>query len=183
MLAAIKSSSVEVMLLDSAGLANGARLKRTKTRAFARIARKKTFLTRSSAGANASASRRNDPHHVRRRTPATPANRPRRRGMADADGLLGSPLPQDGVPSTWRVAASPSAFRLRQKLARDAAVVGILDHRARACRSRSAASPLAAELELVARVVDRPRAVGLHQHAVLDACRPSRRASRRRARC
>src|SRR5258708_37593573 len=50
----------------------------------------------------------------------------------------------------------------------DAAVVRILDDFTEGAILNPAPA-LAAELELVARIVDRPRAVGLHQHAVLDA--------------
>lgn len=37
--------------------------------------------------------------------------------MAHPHHLVGSPLPQKGVPSTSKVLASPTAARLRQKLA------------------------------------------------------------------
>ena len=81
---------------------------------------------------------------------------------------FGSPLPQYGVPRTLKVLASPTRARLRQKCAEIAAVVRVLHH-ALELAVLDQLAPFAAELELVARIVDGPRAVGAHQHAVLDA--------------
>src|SRR6476661_8966008 len=64
------------------------------------------------------------------------------------------------------------------ELGADAAIVRILDDVPKLAVLDDRA-PLAAELELVARIVDRPRRVGLQQHAVLDPF--DERVERRRA--
>ncbi len=60
------------------------------------------------------------------------------------------------------------ALQAAPEIGRDAAIVGVLDHRAELAVLDHLPA-LASELELVARIVDGPRAVGLHQHAALDA--------------
>ncbi len=92
----------------------------------------------------------------------------RRRRVADADRLRRLALAAMRCPQHLHRAGIADPREAPPEVRADAAVIGILDHRAERSFFDQAAA-LAAELELVARVVDRPRAIGLHQHAVLDA--------------
>ncbi len=94
---------------------------------------------------------------------------------------LSSPLPQFGVPITLKRGGVADAAQVAPERARDRPVARVAD-RADDLAVLDQLPVLAAELELVAAVVDRPRRVGLQVHAVLDRTRSVRRTSTRPAR-
>src|SRR5947209_4047619 len=92
----------------------------------------------------------------------------RRRRMADADRLRRLALAAMRCAEHLHRVGVADAREAAPEARADAAVVGILDDLAEPAVLDPEAA-LAPELELVARIVDRPRAVGFHQHAALDA--------------
>jgi hypothetical protein len=88
--------------------------------------------------------------------------------MADLDDLVGFALAAIGRAEDLVAALVADPDEVPPEGRRDAAIVGLLDD-ARQLAVLDESAPLAAELELVARVVDRPRAVRLHEDALLDA--------------
>jgi hypothetical protein len=91
-----------------------------------------------------------------------------RRRVPDPDDLRGLALAAVRRPEHLERRGVADGREAAPERGRDAAVVRILDH-ARQFPVRDQEAALAAELELVARVVDRPRGVRLHEHAALDA--------------
>src|ERR1700674_5124209 len=88
-----------------------------------------------------------------------------RRGMSDADQLR-----RLALAAIWRAEnlqrrfiAGP--FEAGPEVRRDAAIVGILEHGGELA-ALDQMSPFTTKLELVARIVDRPRAVGAHEHTM-----------------
>src|SRR5205823_7931 len=96
-----------------------------------------------------------------------PGEDARRRRVPAMDHLVGLTLAAveravhfEGAGIADRAQAAPEGRR-------DTAVVRVLDH-ARAPALLDELAPLAAELEFVARIVDRPRDVGANQYAAVD---------------
>src|SRR5713101_8317262 len=83
-----------------------------------------------------------------------------RRGMSHADHLIGLALAAVWGPHDLEGVEIPHHLEVAPKRGRDAAVVGIFDYRGKLAMLYALA-PFAAELEFVARVVDRPGAVRL----------------------
>src|SRR5690606_30989490 len=90
-----------------------------------------------------------------------------RRRMADADGLVGFAFAAGGRAQHLDRGRIPQRFQVAPESSRDAAIVRVLHHTAqRAVLDDPRA--LAAELKLVAAVVDGPRDVRFHDDAVFD---------------
>src|SRR5262249_59929317 len=87
--------------------------------------------------------------------------------MAAVDGLIGLALAAVERAVHLERRGSADAAQAAPERRRDAAIVRVLHHAA-APAVLDALAPLAAELELVARVVDRPGQIGAHQHATAD---------------
>ena len=88
--------------------------------------------------------------------------------MADADHLVRLTLAAVRCAEDLEGAGIADGAEALPELRGDAPVIGILHHALEFAVFYQLA-PFAAELEFVARIVDRPGAVGRHQHAVFDA--------------
>src|SRR5262245_15648101 len=91
----------------------------------------------------------------------------RRHGMADADDLVGLALAAPGSAEHLQRVAVADRREAAPEGRRDPTVVGVLHHIAELAVLDPTA-PFAAELELVARIVDRPGTIRLHVHPALD---------------
>src|SRR5215475_13386768 len=88
------------------------------------------------------------------------------RGMTNTDHLIGLALTAvRGAHDLERILI-PNHLKAAPEGRRDATIIGILHHGAQLA-VLDQLSPLAAKLEFIARVVNRPRAVGLHIDATL----------------
>src|ERR1041384_3230319 len=87
--------------------------------------------------------------------------------MAAMDGRIGLPLAQVERAVHLERRGPADAAKAAPERRRDAAIIRVLHHAA-APAVLDALAPFAAELELVARVVDRPGQVGAHQHPSAD---------------
>src|SRR5262249_19177982 len=90
-----------------------------------------------------------------------------RRGMADADHLVGLTLAAVWGSHDLQRVVIANHLETAPERRRDAAVIGIFDHRGELAVLNEL-PPLAAKLELVARVVDRPGTVRFHVDATLN---------------
>src|SRR5450631_2594580 len=91
-----------------------------------------------------------------------------RRRVSDADLLRWLALAAIRRSENFQCQFVADALQAAPEVSRDAAIIGVLDH-GRELAAFDQLAPFAAELEFVARIVDRPRAVGPHEHAMLDA--------------
>src|ERR1700676_4491586 len=91
-----------------------------------------------------------------------------RRGVPDADQLRRLTLAAVWRAENFQRRFIADPFETAPEVRRDAAIIGILDHGGELAAFYQLA-PFTTELEFVARIVDRPRAVGAHQHAMFDA--------------
>src|SRR5262249_36762161 len=89
--------------------------------------------------------------------------------MSHTDHLVRLALAAVRGPHDCEGIAIPDHLEITPEGGRDAAVVGIFDYGGEPA-VLDELSPLAAELEFVARVVDRPGAIRLHIDATLDGC-------------
>src|SRR3984893_61744 len=87
--------------------------------------------------------------------------------MSDADQLRRLALAAVGRAENLQRRFIADPFEAAPEVRRDAAIVVILDHGGE-LTALDQLSPFTTKLELVARIVDRPRAVGAHEYAMFD---------------
>ena len=88
--------------------------------------------------------------------------------MSDANDLIGLPFSAIGCSVDLKGGAIPYFFKPTPKRNRHASVIGVL-HRPSDLSVLNHFSVLAAELELVSEIINRPRAVRSHEHTTLDS--------------